>query len=231
MALVVVERQAAQMEVGQPVVLQRGDLVLAGCLPVALGQTEVVGVGLAVDSTFAIQKALLSPMAVVQREGSYKITDTVYAEVTKEISLSGVGTMNKDGNTKGVISIVGATNIYTITMNKPLLSIRCGGLYIHGGVFSTEFATSHKDYIVSVDCDFDILEKNGCKPPIHSVLLAKDGTVGRTAIVEYNDFFFNKGTCGNGSSFVCRQRNRRHIVNFSNRLVCNEPFLRVILNF
>lgn len=114
----------------------------------------------AVDSTFAIQKALLSPMAVVQREGSYKITDTVYAEVTKEISLSGVGTMNKDGKTKGVISIVGATNIYTISMNKPLLSIRCGGLYIHGGVFSTEFATNHRDYIVSIDCDFDILENN-----------------------------------------------------------------------
>lgn len=114
----------------------------------------------AVDSTFAIQKALLSPMAVVQGEGSYKITDTVYAEVTKEISLSGVGTMNKDGNTKGVISIVGATNIYTISMNKPLLSIRCGGLYIHGGVFSTEFATNHRDYIVSIDCDFDILENN-----------------------------------------------------------------------
>ena len=114
----------------------------------------------AVDSTFAIQKALLSPMAVVQREGSYKITDTVYAEVTKEISLSGVGTMNKDGVTKGVVSIVGATNIYTISMNKPLLSIRCGGLYIHGGVFSTEFATNHRDYIVSIDCDFDMLENN-----------------------------------------------------------------------
>src|SRR5574344_1447116 len=36
--------------------------------------------------------------------------------------------------------------------------------------------------------DFDILANNGCKPKIGDVLLAKDGTVGRTAIVTNNDF-------------------------------------------
>lgn len=36
--------------------------------------------------------------------------------------------------------------------------------------------------------DFKILEKNGCKPKTGDVLLAKDGTVGRTAIVKENDF-------------------------------------------
>ena len=36
--------------------------------------------------------------------------------------------------------------------------------------------------------NFDILSNNGCKPKIGDVLLAKDGTVGRTAIVTSNDF-------------------------------------------
>ena len=36
--------------------------------------------------------------------------------------------------------------------------------------------------------DFDILVTNGCQPPCGSVLLAKDGTVGRTAVVIENDF-------------------------------------------
>lgn len=36
--------------------------------------------------------------------------------------------------------------------------------------------------------DFDILSNNGCRPKIGDVLLAKDGTVGRTAIVASNDF-------------------------------------------
>lgn len=73
-----------------------------------------------------------------------------------------------------------------------------------GSHFSPETQFDGKPYITVTDVyddaihyesaskiserDFDILEKNGCKPPIHSVLLAKDGTVGRTAIVEYNDY-------------------------------------------
>lgn len=36
--------------------------------------------------------------------------------------------------------------------------------------------------------DFSALVANGCQPPIGSVLLAKDGTVGRTAIVHENDY-------------------------------------------
>ena len=37
--------------------------------------------------------------------------------------------------------------------------------------------------------DFDLLVKQGCQPKVGDVLLAKDGTVGRTAIVgENNDF-------------------------------------------
>ena len=36
--------------------------------------------------------------------------------------------------------------------------------------------------------DFCLLVANGCQPPIGSILLAKDGTVGRTAIVENNDY-------------------------------------------
>jgi type I restriction enzyme S subunit len=36
--------------------------------------------------------------------------------------------------------------------------------------------------------DFDSLVANGCQPPKGSVLLAKDGTVGRTAIVDDNDY-------------------------------------------
>lgn len=36
--------------------------------------------------------------------------------------------------------------------------------------------------------DFFILVKNGCRPPKGAVLLAKDGTVGRSAIVKENDY-------------------------------------------
>lgn len=47
------------------------------------------------------------------------------------------------------------------------------------------------DYInspkISIE-DFNNLVKNGCQPQVGDVLLAKDGTVGRTAIVEKNDF-------------------------------------------
>ena len=73
-----------------------------------------------------------------------------------------------------------------------------------GSHFSPETQLDGKTYITVTDVydgvvhyesaskiserDFEVLEKNGCKPPIHSVLLAKDGTVGRTAIVEYNDY-------------------------------------------
>ena len=40
---------------------------------------------------------------------------------------------------------------------------------------------------ISID-DFSVLVANGCQPPIGSVLLAKDGTVGRTAVVQDNDY-------------------------------------------
>lgn len=36
--------------------------------------------------------------------------------------------------------------------------------------------------------DFEVLVNNGCQPPVGAVLLAKDGTVGRTAIVEDNNY-------------------------------------------
>lgn len=36
--------------------------------------------------------------------------------------------------------------------------------------------------------DFEVLVANGCQPEKGAVLLAKDGTVGRTAIVEQNDY-------------------------------------------
>lgn len=38
------------------------------------------------------------------------------------------------------------------------------------------------------DKDFDILAKNGCQPKVGDILLSKDGTVGRTAIVTNNNF-------------------------------------------
>ena len=44
-----VESQAAQVIVGKPVVLERGYLVLAGGLPMALGHRETIGIGLALD--------------------------------------------------------------------------------------------------------------------------------------------------------------------------------------
>jgi hypothetical protein len=47
--LIVVESQAAQVIVGKPVVLERGYLVLAGGLPMALGHRETIGIGLAFD--------------------------------------------------------------------------------------------------------------------------------------------------------------------------------------
>ena len=49
MALIIVEGQATQVVVGEPIVLKRGNLVLTGSLPVALGETKVVGVGLSTD--------------------------------------------------------------------------------------------------------------------------------------------------------------------------------------
>ena len=36
--------------------------------------------------------------------------------------------------------------------------------------------------------DFENLVANGCQPPVGAVLLSKDGTVGRTAIVDNNDY-------------------------------------------
>ncbi|TCI85314.1 restriction endonuclease subunit S [Tenacibaculum sp. M341] len=36
--------------------------------------------------------------------------------------------------------------------------------------------------------DFELLVRNGCQPEIGDVLLTKDGTIGRAAIVENNDF-------------------------------------------
>ena len=38
------------------------------------------------------------------------------------------------------------------------------------------------------DEDFSLLERNGCKPRLGDVLLTKDGTIGRAAIVARNDF-------------------------------------------
>ncbi len=73
-----------------------------------------------------------------------------------------------------------------------------------GSHFSPETTTEGKPYITVSDvfngivhddnaarisdADYEILVKNGCKPPKNSVLLSKDGTVGRTAIVRNNDY-------------------------------------------
>jgi len=38
------------------------------------------------------------------------------------------------------------------------------------------------------DDDFEILVRNGCQPDIGDVLLTKDGTIGRAAVVQNNDF-------------------------------------------
>ena len=49
MTLIVIESETAQVIVGQPVVLQRGNLVLTGGLPMALCHREAVGIGLGAD--------------------------------------------------------------------------------------------------------------------------------------------------------------------------------------
>ena len=46
------------------------------------------------------------------------------------------------------------------------------------------FENAHK---ISIK-DFNTLISNGCQPPIGSILLTKDGTVGRTAVVNDNNF-------------------------------------------
>jgi type I restriction enzyme S subunit len=38
------------------------------------------------------------------------------------------------------------------------------------------------------DNDFDDLERNGCRPQIGDVLFSKDGSVGKAAVVERDDF-------------------------------------------
>lgn len=73
-----------------------------------------------------------------------------------------------------------------------------------GSHFSPETTQEGKPYITVSDVyndkihyeeaakiseeDFFILERNGCRPPKGAVLLSKDGTVGRTAIVSDNDY-------------------------------------------
>lgn len=73
-----------------------------------------------------------------------------------------------------------------------------------GSHFSPETTQEGKTYITVSDVyndkihyeeaakiseeDFFILERNGCRPPKGAVLLSKDGTVGRTAIVSDNDY-------------------------------------------
>lgn len=73
-----------------------------------------------------------------------------------------------------------------------------------GSHFSPETQLSGKKYITVSDVyndkihienakfitedDFKLLVKNGCRPSINDVLLSKDGTVGRSAIVDTNDF-------------------------------------------
>lgn len=62
-----------------------------------------------------------------------------------------------------------------------------GGFYITvSNVFDDKihFENAHK---ISIK-DFNTLITNGCQPPIGSVLLTKDGTVGRTAVVTDNNF-------------------------------------------
>jgi len=49
--LIIVKSQAAEVIVGEPVVLERGDLVLAGSLPVALGHGKTIGIGMGLDET------------------------------------------------------------------------------------------------------------------------------------------------------------------------------------
>src|ERR1051325_9902279 len=52
-----------------------------------------------------------------------------------------------------------------------------------------------KDSIVDIDSaarisrdDFEALERNGCKPRIGDVLFSKDGTIGKVAVVNRDDF-------------------------------------------
>lgn len=62
-----------------------------------------------------------------------------------------------------------------------------GGFYITvSNVFDDKihFENAHK---ISIK-DFNTLITNGCQPPIGSVLLTKDGTVGRTTVVTDNNF-------------------------------------------
>ena len=49
--LVIVKGETAQVVVGQPVVLKRGNLVLAGGLPMALSYGETIGISLGFDET------------------------------------------------------------------------------------------------------------------------------------------------------------------------------------
>jgi len=53
---------------------------------------------------------------------------------------------------------------------------------VHDDIVDVESANC-----ISLD-DFDTLVKQGCQPQVGDILLAKDGTVGRTAIVVNNDF-------------------------------------------
>ena len=49
MTLIVEKGEAAQVIVGQPVVLEGGNLILTGRLPMTLGHGETVGIGLCLD--------------------------------------------------------------------------------------------------------------------------------------------------------------------------------------
>ena len=48
---VIVKGEAAQVVVGQPVVLKRGNLILAGGLPMALSYGKTIGISLGFDET------------------------------------------------------------------------------------------------------------------------------------------------------------------------------------
>lgn len=63
-----------------------------------------------------------------------------------------------------------------------------GGFYITvSNVFDDKIHFENAPHKISIK-DFNTLITNGCQPPIGSVLLTKDGTVGRTAVVTDNNF-------------------------------------------